>query len=180
VNSFGEGSSQLLVMYVCVQYRGNMLSSLIERLNMVFAASYRLRFAIYLAVLLSLSIQVCGDAFALNAEESKMIDLINAERVSRGLSELLLNDRLSSAAALHCADIAARHTLTHMSQNGDSVRQRLKKIGYHATAYGEIIGRESAGSALHMLTEWLKSPPHAEILLSTDYTELGVASVSIR
>lgn len=114
-----------------------------------------------------------------SAEETLAV-LINKERAARKLSPLRLRSELSEAAVLHSRDMLARETLTHESLNGDTAHERIDRTGYAWKAYGEIIGREYSGSARDMVTIWLASPPHAEIMLSSDYTEFGIGTAHRR
>lgn len=130
--------------------------------------------------ILMLSMSGPGIAADLTEAEKDLVLIINSERAARKLPPLRLHDRLSHVAWLHSTDMAERDTLTHDSLNGDTARERLENNGYEWTAYGEIIGREHSESARDMVTIWLKSPPHAMIMLSPDYAEFGVAAAHKR
>lgn len=107
-------------------------------------------------------------------QEEVLVSLINKERIARKLVPVRLRAELSEAALQHSRDMLSRETLTHDSLNGDTARERVDRAGYRWKTFGEIIGREHSGSAHDMLNIWLASPPHAEILLSPEYTEVGV------
>ncbi|NLI31091.1 MAG: CAP domain-containing protein [Nitrospiraceae bacterium] len=130
--------------------------------------------------ILMLSMAGPGIAADLTEAEKELALIINSERAARNLPLLRLHDRLSHVAWLHSTDMAERDTLTHDSPGGGTARERLENNGYEWTAYGEIIGREHSGSARDMVNIWLKSPPHATIMLSPDYAEFGVAAAHKR
>ncbi len=106
--------------------------------------------------------------------------LINAERAARGLASLRADGDLRRAAHLHAADMVRRRYFAHVSPEGRSVAQRVKRTGYlrgaRRWAVGEDIGwgTGTSASAQGIVTAWMKSPPHRAVILNGRYRELGL------
>lgn len=116
-------------------------------------------------------------AQAASYEEIKLVKLINNYRDQNGLGELILIDKLSNSAHAHSADMAGNNYFSHNSQNGTIFSDRIKATGYNPnTSLGENI---AAGmwKAVDVFSAWKKSPGHNSIMLSKDYTAIGVSRV---
>jgi uncharacterized protein YkwD len=102
-----------------------------------------------------------------------MADLVNAERVARGLAALAWDERVATAALGHSVDQAARGTMTHVGSDGSNAGDRLIRAGYVWSSWGETL---AAGSidARAMLDAWLASSGHAQRLLDTAAKHIGV------
>ena len=127
-----------------------------------------------------------ASASAQNAEETAFLTTINAQRAigqSCGTAgyfaatmPLRLDSRLTAAAQLHSADIAARGLLTHTTRDGSSVSQRVARQSYAGTA-GEVV---SAGytSSTALAQAMLGSASDCAYMMSPSVrdTGLGVAA----
>ncbi len=112
-----------------------------------------------------------------SSPEAQLIDLINTERVSNGLSPLATSSLLMQVAEAHSQDMRDRDFFSHTNPDGDTPGDRLTSAGYSWQAYGETIGAGYA-TAQAMLNGWLNSAPHRAILLDPDYTEIGIGYVA--
>jgi len=130
-----------------------------------------------LAALALLFLVLPVTAFAYHDLQQQVAALINRERAERGLLPVTFNRRLSAAAHVQCSDMAAGDFLGHTGSDGANAQQRIERQGYDWQAYGEILGREYEGNAREMVDTWLRSPRHAEVMLSPDYTEFGVSVI---
>ena len=109
--------------------------------------------------------------------ETQLLNLINAERASRGLSTLSADNLLAQVAEAHSQDMINRDFFDHVNPDGLDPGERLYNAGYAASTWGETIGAGQSTPAA-MLSGWLNSPPHRAILLSPDYTEIGLGYVA--
>lgn len=111
----------------------------------------------------------------IDAEEAAVVDLINVQRALLGLGAVGLDDRLSSLADQHSADMAVQGCFQHDSCDGTSWITRMQS-GYPAGAVGEII---AAGypDAASVVQGWMDSPGHKDQILTAGYLALGVGLV---
>lgn len=107
---------------------------------------------------------------------TKLLDFTNDERGQNGASSLVLNDRLSEAAALKARDMFARQYWAHDAPDGTKPWKWLADVGYVYEVAGENLakGFDNAGA---IVRAWMESPTHRANLLKTEYTEVGFAAV---
>jgi uncharacterized protein YkwD len=109
--------------------------------------------------------------------EEQLIVLINAERTRRGLSALQINPVLMQVAEAHSQDMVNRNFFDHTNPDGQTPGDRLDEAGYAWWAWGETIGGGFT-TPQAMFDGWMNSTPHRDILLSPDYTEIGIGYVT--
>jgi uncharacterized protein YkwD len=105
--------------------------------------------------------------------ESRVIDLINAERTKVGLAALSTQGQLGSAAQLHSADMACNNYFSHTGLDGSSSGDRAQSQGYSSSYVGENIAA-GYSSPESVVQGWMKSPGHKANILGADYTEIGI------
>lgn len=106
-------------------------------------------------------------------DEDRILELVNSERTSRGLTALTRNTLLAAAAVTHAVDMRAGGFFSHTGSDGSSVSGRATTAGYVWTAIGENIGQGDI-SAEAMMDLWMNSDGHRANILNTSFTELGV------
>lgn len=105
-------------------------------------------------------------------EEHQMLERLNAVRADYGLHPLTINSNLETAADAHVAESASRNWMSHYGADGSTYYDRAARAGYTGSRVNEAVGW---GYNLdRMLTWWLNSPVHRPILLSAEYTEIGI------
>ncbi len=109
--------------------------------------------------------------------EAQLIDLINAERVRRGLDALSVNPVLMQVAEAHSQDMVNRNFFDHINPDGQGPDGRLNEAGYAWSWCGENIGGGYA-TAQAMFTGWMNSTGHRDNMLFRDYTEIGIGYVT--
>jgi uncharacterized protein YkwD len=106
--------------------------------------------------------------------EYQLVDLINAERTRRGVSALRVNPVLMQTAEAHSQDMVDRNFFDHTNPDGQAPWDRLDEAGYAWSYCGENIGGGYT-TAQAMFDAWMESTMgHKEIMLSPDYTEIGI------
>jgi hypothetical protein len=112
----------------------------------------------------------------LSAIEQAIINLVNQERADAGLAALRVNTRLVTAAAHHASNMVLFDNMSHTLPGSDAptLTDRLQQAGYAYSAAGENIAWNYAG-AQAVMDGWMTSSGHRANILSTTYTELGVA-----
>ncbi len=108
-------------------------------------------------------------------EAQSTVDLVNAERARHGLPPFAWNDSAGEAAHVHSADMAQMGVMQHDGSDGSNAGDRLTAAGFRWASWGETVGAGQPGPA-DIVSAWLNSPPHKEILLG-DFTYVGVSKV---
>ncbi|MEQ4719085.1 CAP domain-containing protein [Nonomuraea sp. B19D2] len=113
-----------------------------------------------------------GGGFAAAVEE-EAVRLTNEARAKKGCRPLVHDPKLHLAAERHSADMGARNRLTHDSSNGRTFDQRIKAVGFSASAIAENIA-QGHPTARAVVNAWLKSPGHRANMLNCSFTHIGV------
>ena len=126
-----------------------------------------------------------------------------SEGTKSAVPPLAWNDELYSVAAEHSVDLAAwnngvvteAEAITRFShdgsgtvsdwtaqkqelERGSTTRERVDNSGYKWQASGEnIAAGTTTDTAVAVVQQWLDSPPHCANLMSSNYTEVGMAMV---
>ena len=118
--------------------------------------------------------QIWGYAANISVEE--VVRLTNEKRAENGLSPLSMNQQLVSGATAKGADMLARDYWAHVAPDGTQPWKFFTDAGYKYRYAGENLARDftNAGSAVEA---WMASPSHRENLLSSKYSEIGIAVV---
>lgn len=108
--------------------------------------------------------------------ESTLVSLINSERSSRGLPTLIVHVNLKAAARAHSEDMGCNGFFSHTGSDGSSPFSRMLAWNYPYVAAGENIyaGSGSFNNPNSAFQGWMNSPGHQAIMLSTEYTEIGI------
>ena len=107
--------------------------------------------------------------------QSAIVAAINSTRAHNGKPPLQYSSRLEAAARSQANLMASKDQLSH--NLGVTLRQRVSAAGYDG-AVGENVagGQKSLEQAIE---GWLNSPAHRNTLLSTRFTEFGLAVASV-
>lgn len=113
-------------------------------------------------------------ATPVSTDDVALIEAMNRERTSRGLSPLHVNQVLCAAAADRVRDMFAKHYFNHVSPDGIDPFTWAIRRGYDYRNLGEnlAIGYRRAAD---VVDGWMHSPGHRRNLLGTKYDEVGVA-----
>jgi uncharacterized protein YkwD len=107
-------------------------------------------------------------------DPQKALAAVNAFRAQNGLAPLVLDARLSQAAAMQSKTQAGRSWMGHYGADGSTAKDRAARAGYHAKIASENVasGQKSFSDAMHF---WEESSGHRTNLLRTSVTAIGVA-----
>jgi uncharacterized protein YkwD len=99
---------------------------------------------------------------------------INAFRAENGRAPVVLDARLSRAAAMQSEAQAGRSWIGHSGADGSTPMVRAVRAGYHAKIASENVasGQKSFSDVLRF---WKDSPGHRANLLRENVTAIGVA-----
>jgi uncharacterized protein YkwD len=110
--------------------------------------------------------------------QNQVITLINQQRASRGLPALSTNALLTNAATTHTVDMASNNFFSHTGSDGSQPGDRITAAGYNWITWGETIAAGYQTPA-DVVNAWMQSQGHSEILLSTDYEDVGIGYISL-
>lgn len=111
-----------------------------------------------------------ADPFA--ATEQALLARINEIRGQYGLAPVAWNGLLGQAADAHVYDMQSNGNRSHYGTDGSNYRQRVARTGYQASSVNEAIGW--GYNMERQITWWMNSPVHRGIILSAQYTEIGI------
>lgn len=112
--------------------------------------------------------------FFADISRSVLIELVNKERESLGLTPLRENPQLDRAAFLKAKDMIDLDYFTHWSPEGRSPWYWFRKTGYHYKLAGENLAIGFLDSE-EVHRAWKESPSHLANLLNPNYQEIGIA-----
>jgi len=104
----------------------------------------------------------------------EIIDLVNQERSKEGLERLKESQKLNQAAFLKAQDMIGNNYFAHVSPSNISPWYWFGEVDYQYKYAGENLAMNfSSASSVHRA--WMKSESHRENILSSRYSEIGVA-----
>jgi cysteine-rich secretory family protein len=110
--------------------------------------------------------------------ELAMVDALNVDRTALGLVPVQVDSRLMAIAHARSVDMATKHYFSHTQPDGRTVFDIISAQGITWYGAGEIIALNYdstlAQSVQHANSQWLGSPGHKAIIVSTNYNYLGV------
>ncbi len=113
-----------------------------------------------------------------SAAESSLVAALNRDRVAAGLVPVRVDVRLMSIARGRSADMAAKGYFDHVQPDGRQVFDIISAAGITWYGAGEILAWNTwpdlGDSVIAANRDWLNSPDHRAILLSTDDNYVGV------
>ncbi len=104
--------------------------------------------------------------------ENAMIDLVNKERVDRGLSKLVYDEKLRDIGRGHSADMFRRGYFSHYSPENKSVADRANQAKLEYLIVGENLAYAPSLELAHQ--GLMNSPGHRANILSPEYNKIGI------
>lgn len=102
--------------------------------------------------------------------------LSNKNRQNANLNTLTYNPKLEEAARLKAEDMMIKGYFAHVSPDGTTPWHWIKEAGYNYRYAGENLAINFSDSS-DVTDAWMKSPSHRANILSSNFTEIGVATV---
>lgn len=116
-----------------------------------------------------------GEAVTLNPQEQQLFDLVNSERVSRGLAPLQLDAQLTYLARLKSQDMSDLNYFAHESPTYGRSGDMLRNAGVKFSLAAENIGM--GGSIKAIFNAFMDSSGHRNKIVSSRYTHTGVGVI---
>lgn len=115
---------------------------------------------------------VLGSSIAVSAKE--LLLLTNEKRQETGVGTLVLNNKLSLAAAQKAKHMFQHNYWAHNSPEGVTPWHFIKEEGYEYSYAGENLARGFTISK-DVVDAWMESRSHRENMLSENYQDVGFA-----
>lgn len=112
----------------------------------------------------------------LSAQEKQLVDLINSERTSRGLSPLAIDENLSKVARIKAEDMRDNNYFSHTSPTYGSPFDMMKQFGISYNTAAENIALNSDVVSAHYAL--MNSSGHRENILNPYFNKVGVGVVT--
>ncbi len=109
------------------------------------------------------------------AEE--MAQAVNTKRQAQGLTALIPDEQLTTLALVHTQDMVARGYFSHVTLEGQTLRDRVQEHGLELNWVGENIQRNirPANEAVQYAIEWfMNSRVHRNNILHSHFDHIGV------
>jgi uncharacterized protein YkwD len=109
------------------------------------------------------------------ASESRIFDLINAERQRQGLPALVSNEQLNRMAHIQAENMAYFHKMAHTLPEAQlpTLGDRARYVGY---SFGRLAENVAVGypNAETVVQGWMNSTGHRRNILDGDVVETGI------
>jgi uncharacterized YkwD family protein len=109
---------------------------------------------------------------SLSAEESKMVNLVNQERMNQGVRPLGVNQQLVNLARKKSQDMVDKNYFGHTSPTYGSPFDMMNSAGIKYRTAGENIAGAANTESAHQ--NLMNSPGHRANILNPSFTELGI------
>ena len=108
--------------------------------------------------------------------ENRMVQLVNIERTSRGLSPLVVDSKLTEIARQHSEEMFKLSYFDHISPISGSPFDRMKADGITYISAGENIAYAPNVDVSH--NGLMNSPEHKANILDPDFNKIGIGIIS--
>lgn len=105
-------------------------------------------------------------------DENNMVDLVNKERVERGIKPLAFDTGLRDVGRVHSAGMFKGGYFSHYSPEGKTVADRAEAAGIDYLVVGENLAYAPSLELAHK--GLMNSEGHKANILSTDYHKIGI------
>ena len=106
-----------------------------------------------------------------------MIEAVNAERAAYGLAPYAVDAQLTTLAWSHAHDMVARGYFSHVTPEGNTLRDRLRSgdLPTHWVGENIYLSVKPADQAVAATIRWfMADPPHRNNILHQRFNRIGV------
>lgn len=107
--------------------------------------------------------------------ETRMLDMVNEERTSRGLNALVMDKKLQEVARAHSKDMFENGYFSHTSLDGKSPFDRMHDAGITFLAAGENLALAPNVDIAH--SGLMNSPGHRANILTGEFNKVGIGVI---
>lgn len=151
-NRFGD-IKEILLRYIIKNYKGEV----------------KLKKALGIMIFLLTTL-----TFGMNDDQIIILNLVNRERVSRGLKPMKLNSRLNELAKIKSDDMHKNSYFSHRSPVYGSLFDLMKKYDINYMTAGENIAK-GQDTPEFVMKSWMDSSGHRKNILNPRFEEMGVS-----
>jgi hypothetical protein len=108
-------------------------------------------------------------------DANALVDETNQSRVTNNLPDLQVSPLLQAAAQEKANDMATKGYFAHTSPQGLTPWYWFQQVGYNFDYAGENLAVNFSDSQ-DVTDAWMNSPEHRANILSTDFTQIGIAT----
>lgn len=112
--------------------------------------------------------------FTMNEDQKVILNLVNKERVSRGLKPMKLNTKLNKLAKIKSDDMHRNSYFSHKSPVYGSPFDLMKKYNVDYMTAGENIAK-GQDTPEFVMKSWMNSSGHRKNILNPRFKEMGVS-----
>lgn len=112
--------------------------------------------------------------FGANEDQRTILNLVNKERVKRGLVPMKLNSKLNKLAKIKSDDMHKNRYFSHNSPIHGTPFDLLKKYKIDYMTAGENIAK-GQDTPEHAMKSWMDSSGHRKNILNPKFQEMGVS-----
>lgn len=118
-----------------------------------------------------------GAGESLSGYAQQVVNLVNKERATAGLSPLSANTNLAAVATKKAEDMRDKNYFSHTSPTYGSPFDMMSQFGIKYTAAGENIAKGQR-TPESVMSAWMNSAGHRENIMSAKYNQIGVGYVT--
>lgn len=107
--------------------------------------------------------------------EAAMLEMLNRERVAQGLEPLVMDEALRQAARAHSQDMLARGYFGHVTPDGVTPAQRLRRRNILFLVMGENLAFAPTVRVAHQ--GLMRSPGHRANILRPAFHRVGIGAI---
>lgn len=104
--------------------------------------------------------------------ERKMLELINQERIKRGVKALVMDEKIQEVARAHSRDMFEKGYFAHENLEGETPFDRMTKAGIKFITAGENLALAPNVELAHQ--GLMDSPGHRENILNMEFGKVGI------
>jgi uncharacterized protein YkwD len=108
------------------------------------------------------------------AADTEILAAVNAERAAKNRAALVWDTRLEAAARKHAEDMVKRGYFSHVTPEGGTFQERVRREGYAACMWAENIA-QGQRNVTSVMKSWMGSRGHRRNILHRKARAIGVA-----
>lgn len=163
-----------LAHYFYPRYSNNHKAKLLHSSSLLIFASLLIAYQLLLSAFPIVGVKILG--YAANISTDEVISLTNQKRAENGVAPLQYNPLLAQAALAKGNHMLQYNYWAHVAPDGTEPWKFFTDVGYKYRYAGENLARDFTNPQ-SAVDAWMASPSHRDNLLSSKYSEIGVAVV---
>lgn len=163
-----------LAHYFFPRQSNNQKARILHSGSILLIAFFLLSYQLLLQFFPTVGIKILG--YAANISPAKVVELTNQKRGEAGLGNLVYNPLLEQAAKAKAQDMLNQNYWSHVAPDGTEPWKFFVDAGYRYRYAGENLARDFSNPE-SAVEAWMASPSHKDNLLSSKYTEVGIAVI---